>query len=217
MQPPGRRVAGDGMRCIDEGLRRTARAAYALIGVALLVAACGGGPSSSGSGGSPNPGGTTGSPSAVAYSACMRSHGVPNFPDPDSNGTLQKTNAQLLGVSSSAFDAAQRACQPLYPNNGGSLKDSLRQCEEALDCPQDMVQQVMTQLRKYSRCMRDHGVPNWPDPTIDSQGRPTVVVHDSELGFTTDEPQISTKMQQCQHVEDPEVPLPITEDLPPPG
>ena len=32
-------------------------------------------------------------PSAVAYSRCMRSHGVPDFPDPDSNGQLPKTTS----------------------------------------------------------------------------------------------------------------------------
>jgi hypothetical protein len=61
----------------------------------------------------------------VAYSACMRSHGVPNFPDPDSNGQILKGDAQRFGVSTSQLQAAQQACQPLYPNNGGSLAGSL--------------------------------------------------------------------------------------------
>jgi hypothetical protein len=150
---------------------RTAAAIIVAAALALLAAACSGSPSSTGSGGSSNAGGSTNSPSAVAYSACMRSHGVPNFPDPNSSGAIPKADPQRLGVSSSQLQAAQRACQQLLPNNGGALSaSSLRQCEETGDCPQALVQQAMTQLRKFSRCMRNHGVPNWPDPTIDSQG-----------------------------------------------
>ena len=59
----------------------------------------------------------------------MRDHGAPNYPDPDSSGNLQKTSAQQLGVSRSAFNAAQRACQDKLPSNtGGSFADRVRQC-----------------------------------------------------------------------------------------
>ena len=51
----------------------------ALAGIALLLVACGGG-------GSPALGGTTAYQKALAYSQCMRAHGVPGFPDPQPNG-----------------------------------------------------------------------------------------------------------------------------------
>src|SRR5258708_21284288 len=103
---------------------RTTAAASATAALALL-AACSGSPSSPpGSGGSPNAAGSSSSPSAVAYSACMRSHGVPNFPDPASSGQVPKAEAQALGVSSSQLQAAQTACQRLYPANGGPLTAS---------------------------------------------------------------------------------------------
>ena len=92
--------------------------------LALVTAACSGSPSSAGSGGSPHAGGSGTSPSAVAYSTCMRSHGVPNFPDPDSNGQVPKADPQLLGVSNSQLQAAQRTCQHLYPTSGGTLSAS---------------------------------------------------------------------------------------------
>jgi hypothetical protein len=186
-------------------------------GLALLVAACGTSASSTGSDGSSNAGGSASSPSAVGYSRCMRSHGVPNFPDPDSSGALPKVSAQLLGVSGSALQAAEEVCQRLYPKNGGSLVRSLRQCEETSECPQAMVQQVTTQLRKFAQCMRTHGVPNWPDPTIDSQGRPAVVIRPWKLGVNPDSNQINSKMDECRQVEHPEVPTPIVEYLPPNG
>jgi hypothetical protein len=166
--------------------------------LALLAAACGGGPSSTGSGGSPNPGGSATSPTAVAYSACMRWHGVPNFPDP-SSGQVPKADPQQLGASSSQLQAAQTACQHLYPSNSAALGTSLRQCEETGNCPQAMVHRVMNSMLAFSRCMRAHGVPNWPDPTVDSEGRPgfnLVPIH----GTDWNSPQIQNKIYECEHV-----------------
>jgi hypothetical protein len=96
---------------------RTAAAVIAATAVALLAAACSGaGRSSDGSGGSPRAGASTNTPSAVAYSACMRFHGVPNFPDPDSKGMPGQADPQHLGVSSSRYQAAEQACQHLLPH-----------------------------------------------------------------------------------------------------
>jgi hypothetical protein len=150
---------------------RTTAAIIATAGLALLAAACGGSGSSTDSG-SPSAGGSTTSPSAVGYSACMRSHGVPNFPDPESSGHVPKADAQQLGVSPSQLQAAERACKHLYPTTGGAFQQQTQQCEETGDCPQALVQRILTVQRKYARCIRSHGVPNWPDPTIDSHGRP---------------------------------------------
>src|SRR5260221_14795195 len=67
-------------------LRRAGPLAAALAGAALLAAAC--------SGGSPNPSAGAGSPggsertSALAYSQCMRAHGIKNFPDPSAGGGI---------------------------------------------------------------------------------------------------------------------------------
>ena len=60
------------------------------------------------------------SPSPLAFSACMRSHGVPTFPDPDSSGAIPKAGPQQLGVSTSRFQQAQSACQPTCSRRGGS-------------------------------------------------------------------------------------------------
>jgi hypothetical protein len=191
-----------------------ARAAAAIItaaALALLAAACSS-RSPTGHGGSPNAEGSANSPSAVGYSQCMRSHGVPDFPDPPSSGEVPKASTQQLGVSSSQLQAAQTACRDLYPNKGGSAglltKDSLGQCEETGDCPQSLVQAAMTALRTYARCMRSHGVPNWPDPTIDSEGRPGVnLLH--VQGFDPNSSQTSNIMQECYHVMPAGVPVPV--------
>jgi hypothetical protein len=187
-----------------------AAAGLALLALALLTA-CSGSPSSAAPAGTPTTGGPVSS-QAVAYSHCMRSHGVPDFPDPASNGQVPKADAQRLGVSSSQLDAAQTACQHLYPNSGGSggvlTKNSLGQCEETGECPQALVQAAMTALRTYARCMRSHGAPTWPDPSIDSEGRPGFnLLH--VTGFNPNSSQTSNIMQQCFHVMPGGVPVPV--------
>ena len=169
--------------------------------LAMLAAACAGGSSSGGSGGSSSSAGSTSSPSAVAYSACMRSRGVPNFPDPDNSGQLPKGDAQRFGVSSSELQAARQNCRQLLPNNGPAVNaGSIQQCMLAGDCPQALVQQVLTEERNFARCMRVHGVPNWPDPTIDSEGRPVFAVSISKDGFDPYSPQIWAKGNECSRL-----------------
>jgi hypothetical protein len=188
-----------------------ARTSAAVAALALL-AACSGSPSSTGSGGSSNADGSASAPSAISYSQCIRSHGVPDFPDPSGNGQVPKASTQRLGVSSSRLQAAQTACQHLYPGNAGSggvlTKDAISQCEETGDCPQALVQQAMTALRAYARCMRSHGVPNWPDPTIDSEGRPEVNLV-PVTGTSWNSARISNLMYECQHVMPNDVPVPV--------
>lgn len=185
-------------------MRKAARSAAVMIGaaaLAVLAVACSGSPSSAGSGGSPNAGGSATSRSDVSFSACMRSRGVPNYPDPTTIGgvpTLPKGNAQRFGVSSARYSAAQRACQHLLPATGGSLTaSSLQQCYLAQVCPQDLVQHAMTAGREFAQCMRSRGVPNWPDPTIDSQSRPLF-----DINVPRPAPQqTSTAISECSRLD----------------
>ncbi len=71
---PGRRRPGRG--------RRAAPIIAALAGVACLAAGCSSSPASPAGKSSPGDAGAK----ALAYSKCMRSHGVPDFPDPSING-----------------------------------------------------------------------------------------------------------------------------------
>lgn len=136
------------------------------VGLPLLAAACGGSVGSHAAQLGP-----ANSPSAVAYSACMRSHGVGNFPDPTSGGQLPKVGLAQLGVSGSRFESAETACRTLLPT-GGSLHEREYECMRNNDCPQALVQQMMNADRKLAQCMRAHGMPNFPDPTDGGPGGP---------------------------------------------
>jgi hypothetical protein len=183
---------------IRQRRRRQGLAAAAIVATAILVlvaAACSSSPSSTGSG-SPNARGSASSPSAVAYSACIRSHGVPNFPDPDSSGNLPKADPQQLGVSTSQLQAAQQPCQHQLPSTGSTEEQQQEtQCAMAGDCSQSLVQHWLSGLRTLAQCLRSHGVPNWPDPTINSRGLPQFAY--SEAGIDDHSPQILAKVQVC--------------------
>jgi hypothetical protein len=171
--------------------------------LALLTAACsGGGPSATGS---PHTGRSANSSSAVAFSRCMRSHGMPGYPDPSGSGALPKTSPQRLGVSSAQFNAAQRTCQHLLPSTA-SVQQQTQQCMLTGDCPPALVRQILTAELNFARCMRSHGVPNWPDPSIDSEGRPDFNV--SARGINPHHsPQINSKIGECQRLTPSPVPL----------
>jgi hypothetical protein len=82
----------------------------------------------------------------------MRSHGVPNFPDADTDGRI---HAAGIDKSSRAFQAADRSCRALEP--GGQLSEEART-------------QLQQQLLTFAKCMRAHGVHTFPDPMITADG-----------------------------------------------
>jgi hypothetical protein len=183
---------------------RTAAVITGTIALALLAAACGGAPGShlAQLGSTATKSSTSSSAAAVqqngmlAFSRCMRSHGVPNFPDPNSSGALPKSQVDQLEASSPQFPPAHRACEHLLPNGGQPT--------------QAQVQQAWNDMRNFARCMRSHGVPNWPDPAATSQQdqRPFFHVPDS---IDPDAPQITTKIRACQHVLHASNPLVTTQ------
>jgi hypothetical protein len=63
---------------------------------------------------------------ALAFSSCMRSHGVPKFPDPEvtsNGGMMQRLGGPGSGIdpSSPTFQTAQQACQKLNPDGPQKL------------------------------------------------------------------------------------------------
>jgi hypothetical protein len=128
----------------------------AVVLTAVSVAGCGGSSTSGGSvahikSSTTTNAGTTsaGTPNALAFGQCMRRHGVPNYPDPNSSGQLD-----LNGVNpqSPAFQSAANDCKSF--GVGGTPK------------PITQTPQMQTNVLKTANCMRSHGVPNYPDGPI---------------------------------------------------
>ncbi len=100
---------------------------------------------------------------ALAYANCMRSHGVPDFPDPNSQGEFQlrpsarvengrRTPVGDLAPGAPAFQAAERTCGPF-----GSAGRRVTKAQE---------EQALQQELKAAACMRANGVPGYPDPKL---------------------------------------------------
>jgi hypothetical protein len=159
----------------------------ALAALSLLAAGCGGGGSPGvASVTSPTTVATTSTQSgALAYSSCMRTHGVPNFPDPASSGGNTKEAAirAFKEVSNSQVLAAQTACQHLQPNGGRPNQAELAQ--------------HLSDLLVFARCMRTHGIPNFPDPTSGGQ-----VTHEmlAKAGIDVHQPGVLQAADACVSV-----------------
>jgi hypothetical protein len=115
----------------------------------------------------------------------MRSHGIPNFPDPDGNGRILKQEIIQLGVSTPRLQAAQRACMRLWPYQPPT---------------QTQQRQELTDYLEFAQCMRSHGVPNFPDPSTGDGGRVEFAISISKDGFNPHSPQIIGKALECKHV-----------------
>jgi len=132
---------------------RTSAALIASVGLTLLTAACGGSHSSLSGGGSRSSSSGGGSPyeQARAFAGCVRGHGVPLWPEPQSSGRFDKSKLtpQQLGAGSSQIAAAERACKSLLPTTYVATGQESH---------------VVAQALTFSRCMRGHGATNFPDP-----------------------------------------------------
>jgi hypothetical protein len=126
--------------------------ALLLVAVVFAVAGCGGLPFVSAA--KPTP---TLNPyqASLAYSQCMRTHGVPDYPDPDPSGavSIYAGPGSDLNPNSAAWKAAKQACQSLEAAKGH------RNWQEAKQ-----------RLLAYSACMRSHGLPDFPDPVFTADG-----------------------------------------------
>jgi hypothetical protein len=126
---------------------RAVCAAAAAIVCAVAVAACGSSSSS-------KHGVSARVAAGIQFADCMRSHGVPNFPDPGSGGGIQIGSGSGINPSSPAFQQAQSTCQRLLPGGGPPKGPPSEQQKE--------------QMFNLSRCMRAHGLNDFPDPTLGS-------------------------------------------------
>jgi hypothetical protein len=175
-----------------------ALALAALASLALIAAGCGS--DSSGSGvaqapttstetqpsqnrGSRDGGSTSGNP--AGYSACMRRNGVPKFPDPDANGKLSIIGGPGLDPNSPRYKAAEKACKNLLPR-GGDDRPS----------PQEQASGLREALR-YSACMRENGVTNFPDPRSNAEGG---IDLSAESGFDPSSPQYKAAEEACKEL-----------------
>jgi hypothetical protein len=143
---------------------RKVTAIAAMLATAVAVAACGGSSSPNSRNASSKTAGKN-KDVALKLAECMRSHGVPDFPDPQGGGSgfgIQanagpsggsvSVDGHTLNVSAPAFQQAMQACQKDQPQGPPISGAQLAQAKQG--------------AIKMAECMRSHGVPNFPDPRV---------------------------------------------------
>jgi hypothetical protein len=128
--------------------------------------------------------GSGGSSQAVAWAGCLRSHGVPDFPDPIPGHKAQfpDSAATMLAQRSPTVLTAEHACNKQNPAS------SLTRAGPSASQRAAMLE--------YAKCMRAHGVPNYPDPTYGANGRPNIP-NVSSQGIDMQSPAFTKAGQAC--------------------
>jgi hypothetical protein len=142
------------------------------VGMALLAAGCGGG------GGSTGASGSSDYQKGLAFAHCMRTHGVPNFPDPLPQGGFPQNSLQP--------GPAMHACQHLLP-----AIQPISAAQQA---------RVLAHDLKWARCMRARGFPGISDPAVRPHGGIVITVPAS---FDLSSPQAQAAAKACKELEGP--------------
>ena len=122
---------------------------------------------------------------ALAYAKCMRSHGIPDFPDPTVHDSAASQSVTLspggIDTHSPKFQSAARLCQK--QTGYGHISAA-------------QLQQGMNAGLKYAECMRTHGIANFPDPVEHATNVQFGPGPDS--GIDQNSPQFKAANKACQ-------------------
>jgi len=111
---------------------------------------------------------------ARAYAQCIRDNGVPDFPDPDANGSFRGAGHEQT-QDNPKFKAAQEKCRSLAPGGEHQRSDPA----------------TVEQMRRFSQCIRANGLPDYPDP--DPDGRLRDPGHEQQ-----DNPKFKAAQEKCR-------------------
>ncbi|MEU5720809.1 hypothetical protein [Micromonospora sp. NPDC047738] len=110
------------------------------------------------------------------FAKCMRENGLPDFPDPETaDGKVRIRMPD--GADRAKGEAAMEKCRSLMPNGGKEIKLDPEQVEK---------------VRQLARCMRENGVPDFPDPGPDG------AIELNGDGFDPKSPTVQAAMEKCR-------------------
>jgi hypothetical protein len=116
----------------------------------------------------------------------MRSHGVPNYPDPNAKGVIAITTSKSLDPSSPLFEKALGDCRKLLPAGPAPTAAQQKRIERG--------------ALALAACMRSHGVPNYPNPTFSNGG---VSQRLNRSAVDPNSPIFRTAQKACQRKQTP--------------
>jgi hypothetical protein len=144
-----------------------------LAAIAVTAAGCGG---------SSNHAASTQPPDAAAawhrVVLCARANGMPNLPDPQISANGKAIFPSGLNIP----PQTRRACQSLYDRLVPNAHN---------DAP---TQAQLAALLRFARCMRSHGISDWPDPRPDGTFLPDArIMHSLKSAFRS-------QLMTCEHL-----------------
>jgi uncharacterized protein YceK len=162
-----------------------------LLAVGLTLAGCG----TTGAHAAASPSPSVGDAQILAigrqYSQCLRDHGVAGFPDPTmpdgQMGWPIAPDGQEPKQMVQDNPQAEQACRTILDQLPASAQRG--QAVTAAD---------LQKLRQFAQCLRQNGIPDWPDPKSDGSFR----LVGTPLAAEGKSPRIVAAMQACQQYWD---------------
>jgi hypothetical protein len=119
------------------------------------------------------------------FADCMRTHGLPNFPQPNAQGVISGNTANGIDPSSPQFQHAQQSCAKDLPDGTPSPAQAAQMRAKAV---------------AFSACMRAHGEPNFPDPAFHGGTTKISIQIGQGSGIDPRSPQFQHAQQACQSI-----------------
>jgi hypothetical protein len=149
-------MMGDAKLLVPSWGRRPGLIVSALLLMAVLATACAGGSNGPGVAGLGASSSSSASPSGdpgdggLGYAKCMRDHGISDYPDPGASGgiPIRVEPGSDMDPDNPQFKAAEQACKSLLPQPPS----------------EEQQQQEFEDMLAYAKCMREHGIADFPDP-----------------------------------------------------
>ncbi len=113
----------------------------------------------------------------IKWQQCLRDQGI----DVEINSAEGKNNVKIKpgdGSDPKKAEAAMEKCKQYAPNGGEGAKAD-PQAEEA--------------MRKFAKCMRDNGVPNFPDPSANGG-----IMMNKDSGIDPESDTFKAAQQKCE-------------------
>lgn len=117
----------------------------------------------------------------IRYAECVRDNGYPEFPDPGPDGRIS------LGAAAHGEGAHDR--------DDPRLRAAMEACSDVRPAGADHQDvgdpEYVEQMREFAQCMRDNGLPDFPDPGPDGR----ITLGHGPGGY--DDPRFRAAMEAC--------------------
>lgn len=121
---------------------------------------------------------------ALKFAQCMREHGV-DMPDPGTGGRQRLRVGPGEDITPEEMEEAQKACE------------EYRQDIEPPELSEEQQQEFREAALAHARCMREHGIENFPDPTFGENGEAQIRI-DKGSGIDPEDEDLREAQEACQ-------------------